>query len=94
MAWIIENSSGDILGVYATQELAIADADKSGSYIELTTAELESRQREWRNSELFRTDPIVAIHDHSKRASFIAYRQLLRDWPSTSDFPGTRPVRT
>ena len=54
----------------------------------------EHNAREWRNSELFRTDPIVAIHDHSKRASFIAYRQLLRDWPSTSDFPGTRPVRT
>ena len=54
----------------------------------------EHNARVWRNSELFRTDPIVAIHDHSKRASFIAYRQLLRDWPSTSDFPGTRPVRT
>lgn len=94
MAWIIENSSGDILGVYATQELAIADADKSGAFVELTNEEFEVKQRAWRNSELFRTDPIVAIHDHSKRDSFIAYRQLLRDWPSTADFPETRPVRT
>lgn len=54
----------------------------------------EHNARQWRNSELYRTDPIVAIQDHSKRASFIAYRQLLRDWPATASFPNTRPVRT
>ena len=54
----------------------------------------EDTARAWRDSELRRTDSIVAIQDHSKRDSFIAYRQLLRDWPSTEDFPATRPVRT
>jgi len=48
--------------------------------------------RQWRNVELERTDDVVAILDHPTRDSLLAYRILLRNWPSTSDFPATRPV--
>jgi len=45
----------------------------------------------WRNEELQRTDILVAIPDHPQREDLLAYRTALRDWPSTSDFPETRP---
>tara|TARA_B100000029_G_scaffold199693_1_gene198008 strand:+ start:302 stop:631 length:330 start_codon:yes stop_codon:yes gene_type:complete len=48
--------------------------------------------RMWRNSELARTDSLVGLPDHPDKDKFIAYRQALRDWPSTSDFPNTRPT--
>jgi len=48
--------------------------------------------KEWRNAELERTDDVVAILDHPTRDSILAYRILLRNWPSTSDFPATKPV--
>jgi len=46
----------------------------------------------WRNDELGRTDILVATPDHPERENLLAYRTLLRDWPSTEDFPATRPV--
>tara|TARA_R110002153_G_scaffold41231_1_gene117667 strand:+ start:406 stop:609 length:204 start_codon:yes stop_codon:yes gene_type:complete len=46
----------------------------------------------WRNDELARTDILVSTPDHPERENLLAYRTLLRDWPSTEDFPNTRPV--
>ena len=46
----------------------------------------------WRNDELARTDILVATPDHPERENLLAYRTLLRDWPSTEDFPATKPV--
>lgn len=48
--------------------------------------------REWRNLELKSTDWIVPISDHPERASYLTYRTNLRDWPSTDDFPNTKPT--
>lgn len=48
--------------------------------------------RSWRDSELKKTDWICAIPDHGLYASYMTYRTLLRDWPSTSDFPDTKPT--
>ena len=49
--------------------------------------------RVWRNKELEDTDWIIPITDHSSRASYITYREALRDWPSTDSFPETKPTR-
>ena len=46
----------------------------------------------WRNEELNNTDWIEAIPKHSFYSSIISYRQTLRDWPSTTDFPSVRPT--
>lgn len=46
----------------------------------------------WRNIELAKTDWIVPVTDHPERASYLTYRTALRNWPSTDDFPGTRPT--
>ena len=48
--------------------------------------------REWRDRELYRTDSLSLLADHPKKTEIAAYRVKLRDWPSTSDFPNTRPV--
>ena len=47
---------------------------------------------EWRDGELQKTDTLSLLADHPKKTEIAAYRQKLRDWPSTSDFPDTRPV--
>ena len=47
---------------------------------------------QWRNRELLNTDWIVPVTDHPQHADYLAYRQALRDWPSTSDFPDTKPT--
>jgi len=48
--------------------------------------------RAWRDTELSDTDYIVPLTDHPDHAATLAYRALLRDWPSTSDFPDTKPT--
>lgn len=51
----------------------------------------EDIAREWRNTELNQSDYIMSISDHSQLAVYTAYRKKLRDWPSTEDFPDTKP---
>ena len=46
----------------------------------------------WRDSELARTDFIVPLTDFPNHAAWITYRQELRDWTTTSDFPDTKPT--
>ena len=48
--------------------------------------------REWRDSELQSTDYIVPLTDHPNHEATITYRQELRDWPSTENFPNTKPT--
>ena len=45
----------------------------------------------WRDLELKRTDIIAQTPDWPNRDKWITYRSTLRDWPSTSSFPATRP---
>ena len=71
-----------------------------GSYIDMqvvpifkpSAEEIAADARAWRNSQLQATDHIPAITDHPQRESYLTYRIALRDWPSTSDFPATKPV--
>ena len=48
--------------------------------------------RKWRDGELESTDWISQTPDHPERAAYMTYRVALRNWPSTSDFPATKPV--
>ena len=52
----------------------------------------EEIARGWRDLELKNTDWIIPITDHPERTSYLTYRTNLRDWPSTDDFPETRPT--
>ena len=52
----------------------------------------EKRARAWRDDELKETDWIMAVSDHPQLDAYKTYRTKLRDWPSTSDFPGKKPT--
>jgi len=56
------------------------------------TAALAAGGRVWRDSELRRTDSLVVLPDYPDMSALTTYRQALRDWPNTSDFPDTRPT--
>ena len=62
--------------------------ESAGTIYTPTKADTE---RQWRDSELLRTDKLVVLPDYPE--DLLAYRTLLRDYPSTVDFPnGDRPV--
>tara|TARA_B110000285_G_C15084812_1_gene595559 strand:+ start:1224 stop:1487 length:264 start_codon:yes stop_codon:yes gene_type:complete len=48
--------------------------------------------RAWRDAELKVTDWIVPIIDHPNHEATLLYRVALRDWPSTDNFPLTKPI--
>ncbi|SVD31070.1 uncharacterized protein METZ01_LOCUS383924 [marine metagenome] len=56
----------------------------------LSEKQLEGRM--WRGQELLRTDTLILLPDYPNTANLTTYRQELRDWPSTGDFPSTRPT--
>ena len=58
----------------------------------LQKAHKEMEGRQWRDDELLKTDSLVLLPDHPDKDKFVAYRQALRDWPSTGNFPDTRPT--
>ena len=57
-----------------------------------TAEEIAADAKAWRNSQLQATDFVVPLADHPERSTYLTYRTALRDWPSTSDFPATKPV--
>lgn len=59
----------------------------------LTTEEQEAEARQWRDRELEKTDFIVPLSDYPNRDAWLTYRQELRDWTTTSDFPDTKPTK-
>jgi len=59
------------------------------SAVELPAEEVA---RGWRNVELMNTDQMASIPDWPDRDKYLAYRVKLRDWPSTADFPKTKPT--
>tara|TARA_R110000765_G_scaffold76239_1_gene149291 strand:- start:15 stop:314 length:300 start_codon:yes stop_codon:yes gene_type:complete len=48
--------------------------------------------RFWRDEELTETDKASQTPDWPNRDNIITYRAALRDWPSTADFPDTKPT--
>lgn len=54
---------------------------------------LEQAERDWRDSELLRTDPMAVIPDYPLKGNLGRYRMALRDYPDQPDFPnGERPI--
>ena len=51
----------------------------------------EQKEREWRDAELTRTDIAATVSDYPNAEAILVYRTALRNWPSTEDFPATRP---
>ena len=58
----------------------------------ITEEDIKNEARGWRDAELQNTDWVFPLTDHPQHAAYITYRQELRDWPSTGDFPDTQPT--
>ena len=95
MKYIIKDADGNVLNtIVSDAEFVEANFDYYELYVEPTPAEptAEEAARMWRDMELSATDYIVPLTDHPQRAVYMAYREALRNWPSTADFPDTRPI--
>ena len=97
---VAESKQSDIngfSGIWAPEEEGFKIGDlwnenNGWSHPVKTTEELEAEARSWRDNELQSTDFIVPLTDHPDHAATITYRQELRDWPSTENFPNTKPT--
>lgn len=91
---ILDAEGGNVINtILADAEFVAANFDHYEVWVAPTPTEptAEEAARLWRNAELKATDYIVPLSDHPQRAAYMTYRTALRDWPSTSDFPDTRP---
>jgi hypothetical protein len=97
---IAESKQADINGfpgIWAAAEEGFEegdlwDEDNGWSHPIKTSEELETEAREWRDSELSSTDTVAQTPDYPNRDAILVYRQELRDWPTTGDFPNTKPT--
>ena len=90
------NYVNQIIGDLASAE----EVYPNHQYEEIVTPEItmedmmtdEEKARLWRDEELSGTDAASQTPDWPNRDNILTYRVALRDWPSTSDFPDTKPV--
>lgn len=98
MRYKIKNDSGEVINVINASEAFVEEhypgkyeLEESDQY-ENETEQKEIEARYWRNKELSKSDQLILITDHPDREKLLSYRVKLRDWPSTSDFPDTKPT--
>jgi len=92
---ILDAEGGNVINtILADADFVAANFDHYEVWVAPTpaTPTAEEAARMWRNGELAATDYIVPLSDHPQRAAYMTYRTALRDWPSTSDFPDTKPT--
>jgi hypothetical protein len=94
--WTIKDADGNVTNpcIKGEESWVKANFDHVEAFVAPTTPELtaEEEARMWRDMELTSTDWVVPLSDHPQRAAYLSYRTALRDWPSTSDFPATKPT--
>ena len=94
MKYIIKDADGNITNtIIADADFVEANFDHYELYVEPTPTQptAEEAARMWRDMELAVTDKAAQTLDWPNRDNILTYRQALRDWPSTSSFPSTRP---
>jgi hypothetical protein len=90
--YLIKNKAGDVINTIIAEETFVKDNFDYFEKQKPTDLEVEQDARKWRDAELVSTDNIAIIPDWPNRASYLVYRQALRDWPATENFPDTRPT--
>ena len=89
----VTDSDGNTNFIDAEEAYVAANYASYEKVAEIVPAGIENElARNWRDNELIATDLIAQISDHPQRDDYLAYRVKLRDWPSTSDFPATKPT--
>ena len=85
--------------IVATKEFVKENYSSDGwSYELIVPPEPSQKQinlvaRMWRDEELANTDNIAQTPDFPNRDVWLSYRKELRDWPTTSSFPNTKPSK-
>ena len=95
MKYNIKDADGNITNtITADAEFVEANFDHYELWAAPTPVEPTAAEagRRWRDGELSSSDFIVPLSDHPQRAAYMTYRTALRNWPSTEDFPATRPT--
>ena len=89
-----DGSEGTLIGSEDAIKKAISEGDTYEAVVrpDPTEEQIKFNARQWRNNALSATDWVIPISDHPQRDAYIAYRQKLRDWPNTGDFPNTEPT--
>ena len=95
---VLEESINSFSGhwVEAQDEFGVGDLydEINGFSVYIKTSEeIEAEAKAWRDAELEATDFIAPTTDYPNHAAWITYRQELRDWTDTSDFPATKPTK-
>ena len=93
--YIITNNEGnEINRINSSAAFVEENYPNCHSLVVIATDELTAEQtaRGWRNEELSSTDTASQTPDWPNRDNILLYRTALRNWPSTSDFPATKPV--
>ena len=97
--YVIKDSDGNIVNTiiasldYVTSKYKYFEEAKPSMVPQLKMQlRNEADARRWRDSELKNTDWAVSATDHPDHSLYMTYRQALRDWPSTDDFPDVRPT--
>ena len=95
MKYIIKDADGNITNtINADAEFVESHFEHYELYVAPTPVEPteEESERMWRDAELSRTDISATVSDYPNADAYILYREALREWPATSDFPTTRPT--
>ena len=95
MKYNIKDADGNITNtISADAEFVEANFEHYELWVAPTPAEPTAAEagRMWRNGELSSTDTAAQTPDWPNRDNILLYRTALRNWPSTSDFPTTRPT--
>ena len=91
--WIEEDLDGGGTIQYQYRDPAWTPPEpETDEEIALRDKDLAEIGREWRDRELAETDLAAQTPDYPNRDAYLTYRQELRDWPSTGDFPDTKPT--
>lgn len=92
--YLVKDEDGQVVNrVVASEEFMAANYTiYEPEVVEPSDEEKAYSARQWRDAELIRTDTLMLLSDYPGKEALTAYRQALRDWPSTTDFPDTRPV--
>ena len=95
MNYNIKNADGNITNtIVADAAFVEANFEHYELCVDPTPAEPTAAEeaRQWRDGQLSSTDTASQTPDWPNRDNILLYRTALRNWPSTEDFPATRPT--
>jgi|TARA_R110002167_G_scaffold1287_1_gene5532 hypothetical protein len=94
--WVVKDANGNVTNpaVSANEAFMEANFEFYEAYVpqEIPAVTDEQEARIWRDIELKRTDTLHLLDDYPNASNLTTYRAELRAWPSTSDFPDTKPT--